>query len=382
MRCVAYMPLRGGSRSIPDKNIRLMAGRPLFAWALGAALESGCFDEVWVGTDSDRISNAVEHSFAGQVRLFRRGPDTCTDEASTESALLEFAAAIPFDVLCTVQATSPLTRPEDFRAALHQFRGQNADSLLTATRVRRFYWTSDGQALNYDPHQRPRRQDFAGSLMENGAFYLTRRAILESRQCRLGGRIVIHEMPDECAVEIDEPADWPLVERQLRRNRIEPQSLARIRALVVDVDGTLTDGGMYYDAGGEAMKKFNTRDAHGLQRLQQAGLQVGVVTAERSEAVHARMRKLGIRHYLPGQHDKRAALDALVREWGCALEDLAYVGDDLTDLAAFEAAGLACCPADAEEAVRARADYVTKLPAGAGAVREVCELLLAARNIS
>jgi YrbI family 3-deoxy-D-manno-octulosonate 8-phosphate phosphatase len=376
------MPLRGGSRSIPGKNIRLLAGRPLFAWALGAALDSDCFDEVWVGTDADHIRSAVEHWFPDRVRLFRRGPATCTDEASTESALLEFAAARRFDVLCTIQATSPLTRPEDFRAAYLWFRGQDADSLLTATRVQRFYWTRDGHALNYDPRNRPRRQDFTGSLMENGAFYLTRRAILEADQCRLGGRIAIHEMPTESAVEIDEPADWAIVERLLRRCRLKPESLARIRALVVDVDGTLTDGGMYYDADGEAMKKFNTRDAHGMKCLEQAGLQVGVITAERSEAVDARIRKLGICHYLPGQHDKRAALEALAARWGCALENLVYVGDDLTDLPAFEAAGVACCPADAVDAIRARADYVTTLPAGAGAVREVCELLLAARNRS
>jgi N-acylneuraminate cytidylyltransferase len=374
------MPLRGGSKSIPGKNIRSLAGRPLFAWALGAALDSDCFDEVWVGTDADDIRSAVEHWFPGRVRLFRRGPATCTDEASTESALLEFAAATGFDVLCTIQATSPLTRPEDFQAAYHRFRGQNADSLLTATRVQRFYWTQDGRALNYDPRNRPRRQDFPGSLMENGAFYLTRRAVLEADHCRLGGKIAIHEMPTDSAVEIDEPADWAIVERLLRRGRLSPESLARIRALVVDVDGTLTDGGMYYDAGGEAMKKFNTRDAHGMKCLEQAGLQVGVITAERSAAVDARIRKLGIRHYLPGQHDKRAALEALVAQWGCALEDIAYVGDDLTDLPAFEVAGIACCPADAVDAVRARADYVTALSAGAGAVREVCELLLAARS--
>ncbi len=376
------MPLRGGSRSIPGKNIRLLAGRPLFAWALGAALDSDCFDEVWVGTDADGIRSAVEQWFPDRVKLFRRSPASCTDQASTETALLEFAAAIRFDVLCTVQATSPLVGPEDFRAAQQRFREKDADSLLTATRVRRFYWTHDGRALNYDPRNRPRRQDFAGSLMENGAFYLTRRAVLEVEHCRLGGKIAFHEMPAESAVEIDEPADWAIVEALLRRSRVKAESLARIRGLVVDVDGTLTDGGMYYDANGEVMKKFNTRDAQGMACLEQAGLEVGVITAERSAAVDARIRKLGIRHYLSGQHDKRAALEALVAQWGCAMEDLAYVGDDLTDLPAFEAAGLACCPADAVDAIRARADYVTALPAGAGAVREVCELLLAVRNRS
>src|SRR5690606_23522910 len=126
-------------------------------------------------------------------------------------ALREFCAATGFDVLCTIQATSPLIRPEDFRAAQHRFREHDADSLLTATRVQRCCWTDDGRALNSDPRNRP-RQDFPGSLMENGAFYLTRRAVLESDHCRLGGRIAIHEMPTQRAVEIDAPADWTTVE--------------------------------------------------------------------------------------------------------------------------------------------------------------------------
>lgn len=381
MRWVAYMPLRGGSKSIPGKNIRPLAGRPLFAWALGAALDSGCFDAVWVGTDDDDIQRAVERQFGERVKVFRRAPATCTDEASTESALREFAAGSQFDVLCTIQATSPLSSPEDFRAARRRFEAEHADSLLTATRVRRFYWSDDARPLNYDPRQRPRRQEFPGSLMENGAFYFTRRVVLESARNRLGGRITIHEMAPECATEIDEPADWAAVERLLRQRRgATGRSLARIRALVVDVDGTLTDGGMYYDANGEAMKKFHTRDAQGLKLLQAAGLEVAVVTAELSKAVDARIRKLGIRHYLSGVTDKRAALVSLAAQWGCALDEIAYVGDDVNDLPAFEVVGFACCPADAVDAIRERADCVTTRAAGAGAVREVCESLLGARG--
>jgi 3-deoxy-D-manno-octulosonate 8-phosphate phosphatase (KDO 8-P phosphatase) len=92
------------------------------------------------------------------------------------------------------------------------------------------------------------------------------------------------------------------------------------------------------------------------------------------------MRKLGIRDYLSGQEDKRAALAQLAAQWGCELGEIAYIGDDVNDLPGLEAAGFACCPADAVDAVRARADYVAAASGGAGAVREVCELLLAARG--
>lgn len=217
MSWIAFMPLRGGSKTIPRKNTRLLAGRPLFSWALGAALESGCFDEFWVGTDSDLIEENVRQIFEERVQIFRRSPHTCTDEASTESAQLEFAQAVPFSVLCTIQATSPLTTADDFRNARRMFEDNAADSLLTATRVKRFFWGDDATPLNYDPCRRPRRQEFPGTLMENGAFYITRRELLEQAQCRLGGRISIYEMSGESATEIDEPDDWTEVETLLRK---------------------------------------------------------------------------------------------------------------------------------------------------------------------
>jgi N-acylneuraminate cytidylyltransferase len=382
MRWLAYMPLRGGSKSIPGKNIRPLAGKPLFTWALAEALASGCFEEVWAGTDSLDIRRAVEREFPDRVRLFERSAATCTDAASTESALLEFMAHTGFDVLCTVQATAPLTRAGDFRAARRRFLDEHADSLLTATRSKRFYWNERGEPLNYDPAMRPRRQDFAGTLMENGAFYFTTRAVLIEHGCRLGGRISIYEMPPQSATELDEPGDWAVLEALLLRRRRDARAAARprIRGLVVDVDGTLTDGGMYYGAEGEALKKFNTRDAHGLLRLERAGIRVGVITAEQSASVDARMRKLGIAHYFPGAGDKLATLQALAANWGLGLDELAYMGDDLNDLGCLQAVGCACCPADAAAEVRACADHVTEQRAGAGAVREICELLLAARS--
>jgi len=375
MRWVAYMPLRGGSKSIPGKNIRPLAGTPLFAWSLQAAIDSGCFDEIWVGTDDEAIRVAVGQRFAGQVSLFARSPETCTDEASTESAMLEFAGEVEFDVICLFQATSPMTRAADFAAAREQFLADDADSLVTGTRTRRFFWSPAGEPLNYDPAARPRRQDFAGSFIENGAFYFTRREVLEGQHCRLGGSISVFEMPGESVLEIDEPDDWERAETLLEQ-RLASVAGA-IQALVIDVDGTLTDGGMYYGPDGEALKKFNTRDAKGLQRIRQAGIRLCVMTQEQSEAVHARMRKLKIDNYHPGVQDKLSRLREVARDWDLPLEAIAFMGDDLNDLPCLEAVGYAFCPQDALPEIQAVAAYITRNRAGHGAVREACDLLLA-----
>lgn len=377
------MPLRGGSKSIPRKNVLPFAGRPLFAWSLEQAVESGCFDEVFVSTDSDEIRQAVAAEFGSRVRLIDRSPATATDTASTESVLLEFQQRVEFDVVCLVQATSPLTRAEDFLAARKSFEAGDFDSLLTAVELRRFLWTRDGTPVNYDPRARPRRQDFQGALVENGAFYFTRARLLKETECRLGGRICVHTMTAEHFLELDEASDRELLEpmlllrqRQLARKRLRKG----IRALVVDVDGTLTDAGMYYGPDGEAMKKFNTRDANGLERLRRSGMRVCVISAEASLATAARMKKLGITDYHPAVDDKLARLEKLAVEWGIGLGEMAYIGDDLGDLPCLQRAGFSSCPADAVPDVLKAVDYVCEQPGGGGAVREVCDLILGSRG--
>ena len=379
MRWVAFMPLRANSRTIVNKNLRSIAGKPLYSWSLTQAITSQCFTEIYVATNSQDIRESVTREFTNMVTVLDRSPENCTDTASTESAMLEFQKQVPFDVICLIQATSPLTMSKDFLAAKQKFIDEELDSLVTTVSSKRFFWTNEGKPLNYDPNKRPRRQDFDGWQMENGAFYMTRSRILEDHGCRLGGRIGVYEMAAETAVEIDEETDWIIVERllQKRKETLTPDRTTPIEVLVVDVDGTLTDAGMYYGADGEMLKKFNTRDGHGLQRLRNNGIKVCVISAETSSAVGARMKKLGIDAYYHGVKDKLLLLDELIARWNISLKNVAYVGDDLGDLECMKHVGVSFCPADAIPEILKQADYKCKCGGGAGAVREVCELVLA-----
>jgi YrbI family 3-deoxy-D-manno-octulosonate 8-phosphate phosphatase len=378
---VALVPLRGGSKSIPDKNIRLIAGKPLCAWVLEAACRSEVFDKVVVSTDSPKIADVVQ-SLNLPVEILNRPDELATDEATTESVMLHAAQVLEFDVLVTIQATSPLVQSEDFQKAYSIFKTGSYDSLLTAVRTKRFFWSDDGTALNYTPQQRPRRQDFSGSLMENGAFYFTTREILENTSCRLGDRICIYEMAAESAVEIDEPEDWTLVERILLDRRLHSlhDTLAKIKLLVVDVDGTLTDAGMYWSAEGDQLKKFNTRDAKGLELVREVGVEVAIMTSENSPIVSARANKLGIQHCFVGVENKQECLEALTSELKVGLAEVAYIGDDINDLDCLKMSGFPACPADAVEAVTATVQYISKHAGGMGAVREICELICEAHT--
>lgn len=383
MKWLALMPLRGGSKSIKKKNIREMAGRPLFVWSLEAAIQSACFDRIYVASDCPYTRDLVVDLFGDAVYVIDRSNASASDTASSELIMLELQAREQFDVLALIQATSPLTRSADFVAAKQRYVDEDCDSLLSAVSFQRFLWNGSRQPINYDPRARPRRQDAPPQYLENGAFYFTASATLAATRCRVGKRVGIHIMEPVAAFEIDEPSDWIIVEQLLLQRRdalIEPGPWSRIEALVVDVDGTLTDAGMYYGADGEVLKKFNTHDANGLAMLRDAGVLVCAMTAEDSPAVAARMRKLNIGEYYPGVHDKLNLLRRRASAWGIALNRVGFVGDDIGDLKCIEHVGASFCPSDAVGRIRASVDHVCTLAGGKGAVREVCELLLASRN--
>jgi len=208
------VPLRGGSKSIPKKNIKLLNGKPLCSYVLDAAVKSTVLDQIYVSTDCSEIAEIV-YSLGIDVHVIRRPSEISQDSSSTEEAMIHLATQVDFDHLITLQATSPLLTELDIDNAYLHFTSGIYDSLLSATRVKRFFWSDDSKPLNYKPSSRPRRQDFAGTLMENGAIYITSRNVLASIKCRLGGRIGIYEMPEHTAIEIDEPSDWNLVESLL-----------------------------------------------------------------------------------------------------------------------------------------------------------------------
>jgi N-acylneuraminate cytidylyltransferase len=217
---VALIPVRGGSKSIPKKNIKMLAGQPLLHWVTKAALAAPAIDEVFVSSDSREILGVAGEIGHPKLRLIERDPILAQDTTSTEAVLLDFAAKYAGDPIVLIQATSPLLTTSDLQAALEKLVRDKLDALLSVTRERRFRWreAEDGSVGpdNYDPRKRPRRQEWAGELMENGAFYISTRAALEKSACRISGRIGYWEMPLETALEIDEPADWEILEAMMR----------------------------------------------------------------------------------------------------------------------------------------------------------------------
>ena len=220
---IAFIPVRGGSKSIPLKNIKPFCGKPLVCWNIEALEKCADVDEIVVATDSDEIWEVVSSQSYAKTKLYRRRPENACDTASTESVMLEYIEQAQLSDNTTfmlVQATSPMTQTNHFQEALNQYAKGEYDSMLTCVRNYRFFWSEEGKSMNYDYTHRPRRQDFTGILMENGAFYINLVRNIKRDKNRLSGKIGIYEMPAYTATEIDEPEDWDILESVMKRHII------------------------------------------------------------------------------------------------------------------------------------------------------------------
>ena len=382
----AFIPVRGGSKSIPLKNIKLFCGKPLVCWNIEALENTSEVDEIIVATDSDEIENTVKSFNYQKTKIYRRSAENACDTASTESVMLEYinAAQLPDEnIFMLVQATSPLTASTDFQGGLKLYFDGGFDSILTCVRNYRFFWNPDGTSKNYDYKNRPRRQNFDGMLMENGAFYINTVKNIKASSNRLSGKIGIYEMPEYTAAEIDEPDDWIILEKLMHRHILTKQNASKnIKLFLSDVDGTLTDGGMYYSENGDELKKFNTRDGMGFQMLRERGIKTGIITSENMELNRRRFEKLKVDFLIQGKRNggKLEAARQICNELGISFKEVAYIGDDINDLELLSEVGFGACPADACMEVKSVAGIqVMQRKGGEGCVRELVNLIVCSK---
>ncbi|HAQ60216.1 MAG TPA: acylneuraminate cytidylyltransferase [Microbacterium sp.] len=385
---VAIIPARGGSKGVPRKNLRRVGGVPLVARAVVAARAAASVDRVVVSTDDSQIA-AVAEEWGAQVVL--RPGSLAGDTASSESALLhaldvlETSGAEPSHLLF-LQATSPFLHPGDLDHAVGLvFRGE-FDVVFSATRTYGFLWAREtpdaggaARGINHDPRVRPRRQDREPHYLETGGFYAMDVAGFRLAGHRFFGRVGIVEVGELSAVEIDTEEQLTLAQA------IAPLSVGAIvesldvSAVVTDFDGVHTDDTATTDAEGRETVRVSRSDGMGIAQLRRAGIPVLILSTETDPVVTARARKLQV-DVRQGIDDKAAALV----EWGAArgipLTRIAYVGNDINDLACLELVGWPVAVSGAHPLVLAAARVVLSRAGGRGAVRELSDAVLRSRR--
>ena len=378
MSIIAFIPARGGSKSIPEKNIKIFCGKPLIFWNL-QELQNSNVDEIIIATDSDEIKSVVNSFNFSKVKVYDRSNENAQDTSSTESVMLEYISNAKLsdeDVFMLVQATSPFTQTSYFNEGLELFK--QYDSILTCCESKRFSWRN-GKALNYDINNRPRRQDFQGTLIENGAFYISSVADIKSTKNRISGDIGIYQMPEYTYTEIDEPEDWIVAELLMKRFVLKNQTkdFSKIKLFLSDVDGVLTDAGMYYTESGDEFKKFCTYDGMGFQLLQKTGIKVGILTTEDRDLNRRRAKKLGLDFDFHGAKDKLQIVKDLCDKENITLNEVAYIGDDVNCFSLLSNVGIAACPNNAVAKIKAIPNIMQlERNGGDGVVREFVELFL------
>ena len=384
MNILTIIPARGGSKGIPRKNVRLLAGKPLIAHTIEHARQACSVDRVVVSTDDPEIA-AVSEQYSAEVVW--RPAEISGDTASSESALLHVLESLQQtegyqpDLVVFLQCTSPLTLPEDIDGTVQALLDENADSALAVTPFHYFLWRRDKKGevvgINHDKRVRPLRHKRESQFLETGAVYVMRTEGFKKVKHRFFGKTAMYVMPPERCLEIDEPVDFHIAE-VLMRERQQQQKLEAlphsIVALVLDFDGVFTDNKVIVFQDGREAVVCDRSDGWGLAQFKKLDLPVLVLSTEENPVVQVRCDKLGIA-CLHGIQDKLAALMEWLRATKMDVSQVVYVGNDVNDLACLQAVGCGVVVSDAHPQAQAATQIILSAPGGRGAIREIAELI-------
>ncbi|WP_232531647.1 acylneuraminate cytidylyltransferase [Microbacterium halophytorum] len=382
---VAIIPARGGSVGVPRKNVARVGGIPLVARAVRAAHAAGIARAV-VSTDDDEIA-AVASEWGAEV--VRRPAELASGTATSESAVLHALDAladrgIDVGVVAFLQATSPFQPVGALAEAVSRVSDGSADCVFSARESFEFFWADDGgaaRAVGHDRSHRPRRQDREPLYVETGAFYVFGASGFRRARHRFFGHVEISEVPAAFAVEVDTPAELRAARALAPLHVDAAVDRMDVDAVVTDFDGVHTDDTATISADGTEHVRVSRSDGMGVRMLREAGVKVLILSTETNPVVAARADKLGV-DVIQACGDKRAALEAWAAREGILMARIAYVGNDVNDLGALEAAGWPVVVPGSHPRALESARVVLAAEGGRGAVRELAERVLADRAAS
>ncbi len=398
---LAIVPARGGSKGIPRKNIRPFSGHPLVAYSIAAGLQAESVTRVIVSTDDEEIA-AMARRYGAETPFLRPSEyaqDQSTDLPVFQHALRWLAEQEGYhpEVVVQLRPTSPI-RPRDLvdcavRTLLDHPEADSVRGVVLAGQNPHKMWMIDSSGRMIpllsvpgiaEPYNAP-RQSLPPVFWQTGHVDAIRSGVILAKESMSGDVILPVLIDPRYTIDIDSLNDWRRAEWLVGQGDLEmvfpgrkPRPLPKDPALLVlDFDGVLTDNRVWVDGEGRELVAANRSDGLRLGHLRKAGVEVLVLSTETNPVVAARCKKLNL-PYVQGLVEKGEALRAALQERGVDSSQVVYLGNDINDLPCFPLVGCAVVVADAWPEARREADLVLKNAGGAGAVRELCDLLLEA----
>ncbi len=395
---LASVPARGGSKSIPGKNIRLFAGHPLIAYSIAAGLQARSVGRVIVSTDDAEVAE-IARRYGAETPFLRPGnlaADDTPDLPGFEHALdwLRREEGYQPQIVVQLRPTSPVRPPDCVDRAVQSLLDHpDADSVRGVVPsgqnpYKMWRINDDGRMTPllrdgfHEPYNMP-RQALPATYWQTGHIDAIRATTILDKGSMSGELILPLVLDPRYTVDIDTPRDWERAEALLASGEVEavrpgraPRPLpSDVRLLVLDFDGVLTDNRVWVDRDGKEMVAAHRADGWGLTRLRESGIEAVVLSTETDPVVTARCRKLGL-PVVQGAADKGAALAKLLEDRDIDPATVIYLGNDVNDLPCFPLVSCAVVVGDAHPAAAVQADRILKSPGGRGAVRELCDLLI------
>ncbi|HET8885327.1 MAG TPA: N-acylneuraminate cytidylyltransferase [Salinimicrobium sp.] len=354
MRTIGFLPISQKNKLSKRKFL----GRPLFCWVLAEAIFSE-LEEIFVATDDDEIQHFISKNYNWTKKINVISFDSKTNSVEAFNSF-KTEKSKTGDIVCLLNIFSAFVSKADINRGLSKVSDQKTTHAISVVELENKIRNEDGSITMGVQNSR---------FLENSALLFE----------KIGGENLktseLIKMPVETIFPISEK-NWESNETIIANKLISEKETKSIKFLVLDVDGVFTDGGVYYDENGELSKRFDIRDGMGLEILREHGVQVAVMTSEDSALVKKRMEKLKIEHVFLYAKDKHSLLQNFLEQQNISRGEIAYIGDDVNDLANLCSVGWSFCPQNATNSVKPFVDIILSQNSGNGAIREATERIL------
>jgi YrbI family 3-deoxy-D-manno-octulosonate 8-phosphate phosphatase len=400
-KMVAIIPARGGSKSIPRKNIKLLGGYPLIAYSIAAGLGSKYIDRVIVSTDDREIAE-VARQYGAEVP-FMRPPELAEDKVTDLPVFqhtlqwLKQNEKYVSDIVVQLRPTSPFRPLQCVDEAVQLLIShKNADAVRGVTpsgqnpykmwRIGTTYMEALVQGKFSEPYNMP-RQKLPKTYWQTGHIDVIRRQVITEKKSMTGGKILPYLIEPQYAIDLDTLVQWEFAEYVIRNSNIcitSPDGICHtalkdIQLVVSDFDGVLTDNRVFLTQDGTESVVCSRGDGMGIARLRKIHVPFIVLSTEENAVVSARCKKLQVPCY-QGIHDKADAIGKIAMDYDVQLDQIAYVGNDVNDLDVLKKVGLSITVLDAHSEVLRDVKWVLSKAGGQGAIRELCDAIVSAKT--